>query len=680
MNTSITNELTDFIKLNDSTNFSDTVTDISTEFNLTKVNEIQDSIEATLKNIKSENVSVENLITDYISEGGDNLRIEEENLTLQIIPTEDQNEYDNVSYINLGECEEKLRAKYNISDEYSLIIAKFDFYDSGYSIPKVEYDIYNPITKEKLVLDICNDTKIDILVPVVIDEDDIFLYNTSSDYYNDLCFPYTTEDGTDIILTDRKNEYVDNNMSLCEDNCDFSGYCDVKIQTSLISEIQINKEKILKNFLDIKSKINLSTMKCYKLVFSKKGQEFNIGSYVLIVSIFTNIALAVLFKVKGFANLTKKLDTVKSMLQSNAKDKADEKKDVNKDEKKDDEKKDNEKKDDKKEEKTQKNDLKKRNSLKRKSTKKSRRKSSVKNNSNPGKKNSIKMKLINESATQNMTEGKYLKKEKRRNSQMSKFNKINDNDVVILSQKTMKNENPVKEYSQYKYNEYELNNLSYEEAKQIDKRTYFQYYFCLLKRKQLIIFTFYTSTDYNSRLLKISLFLFSFALYITINALFFNDSTMHKIYEDQGNFNFLYNLPKILYSTIISTVINFIILFLSLTEKDIVKIKKKVEEEKKDLNEVIESTEKCLKIKLLIFFVLNFLFILFFWYYLSSFCAVYRNTQIHLFKDVSLSFALSLLYPFGLALLPGMLRIPALNDKNKDRKMLYNISKIVQLI
>ena len=696
MNASITNELTDFIKLNNSTNFSDPATDIFIEINLTKINEIKDSIESTIKNIKSENVSVENLITEYISAGGDNLRIEEENLTLQIVPAEEQNEYDNISYINLGKCEEKLRGKYNISDEYSLIIAKFDFYDSGYSIPKVEYDIYDPISKEKLVLDICNDTKIDILVPVVIDGDVIFLYNTSSDYYNDLCFPYTTEDGTDIILTDRKNEYVDNNMSLCEDNCDFSGYnsetqkaiynCDVKMQTSLISEIQVNKEKILKNFLDIKSKINLSTMKCYKLVFSKKGQEFNIGSYVLLVSIFANIVLAVLFKVKGFAILTKKLDTVKSMLQSNAqdkKDKNDEKKDKNKEEKKNDEKKEkkkDEKKDEKKEEKSKKNDLKKRNSIKEKSTKKSRRKSSVKNNSNPGKKNSIKMKLVNESATQNMTEGKSLKKEKRRNSQMIKFNKINDNDVLILPQKTIKNENPEIECSQYKYNEYELNNLSYEEAIQIDKRTYFQYYFCLLKRKQLIIFTFYTSTDYNSRLLKISLFLFSFALYVTINALFFNDSAMHKIYEDHGNFNFLYNLPKILYSTIISTIINFIVLFLSLTEKDIVKIKVKVEEEKKDLNEVVKSTEKCLKIKLLIFFVLNFLFILFFWFYLSSFCAVYRNTQIHLFKDVSLSFALSLLYPFGLALLPGMLRIPALNDKNKDRKMLYNISKIVQLI
>ena len=278
-----------------------------------------------------------------------------------------------------------------------------------------------------------------------------------------------------------------------------------------------------------------------------------------------------------------------------------------------------------------------------------------------------------------------MSRDKRKSGSSYKTNKISSNDVLIIAQKTLNNEKPKQEKIEndkykYKYNEYELNNLDYEEAKTIDKRTYIQYYFCLLKRKQLLIFTFYTSTDYNSRLLKISLFLFSFALYITINALFFNDSTMHKIYEDQGNFNFLYNLPKILYSTIISSVINFIILFLSLTEKDIVKIKAKVEKDKKDLNEVIKSTEKCLKIKLTIFFVLNFLFVIFFWYYLSSFCAVYRNTQIHLFKDVSLSFLLSLLYPFGLALLPGLLRIPALKDENKDGKCLYSISKIVQLI
>ena len=96
-----------------------------------------------------------------------------------------------------------------------------------------------------------------------------------------------------------------------------------------------------------------------------------------------------------------------------------------------------------------------------------------------------------------------------------------------------------------------------------------------MKAKHLIIFTFYTKKDYNSRIIKVILFLISIALYFTVNALFFNDSTMHKIYQDQGNYNFIYQIPQILYSTIITSLINIIIKYLSLTERDILNIKKR---------------------------------------------------------------------------------------------------------
>ena len=86
------------------------------------------------------------------------------------------------------------------------------------------------------------------------------------------------------------------------------------------------------------------------------------------------------------------------------------------------------------------------------------------------------------------------------------------------------------------YNDYELNNLSYKNAIKIDKRNYIKYYFPLLRMKHLLIFIFYTSNDYNSKAIKISLFLFSFALSYTINTLFFDDNLIHKIYEDQGCF------------------------------------------------------------------------------------------------------------------------------------------------
>ena len=70
----------------------------------------------------------------------------------------------------------------------------------------------------------------------------------------------------------------------------------------------------------------------------------------------------------------------------------------------------------------------------------------------------------------------------------------------------------------------------------------------------------------------------------------------------------------------------------------------------------------------------------FFWYFISCFCAVYTNTQIILIEDTLITFGLSMVYPFGLNLLPGIFRIPALKDNKKDRKLIYKISIIVALV
>ena len=60
------------------------------------------------------------------------------------------------------------------------------------------------------------------------------------------------------------------------------------------------------------------------------------------------------------------------------------------------------------------------------------------------------------------------------------------------------------------------------------------------------------------------------------------------------------------------------------------------------------------------------------------FGVIYRNTQIHLLKDTLMSVGLSLLFPFGYYILPGLFRIPALSNHKKKKKCLYNFSKIIQ--
>ena len=109
--------------------------------------------------------------------------------------------------------------------------------------------------------------------------------------------------------------------------------------------------------------------------------------------------------------------------------------------------------------------------------------------------------------------------------------------------------------------DFEMNSLDYEEALRLDHRNFFEYYISLLKNNHPLFFSFTPYKDYNSRIIKIFLFFFSFSLDFTINAVFFNDDTMHKIYEDKGKFNFLYQIPQILYSTLISKFIDSLIIY-----------------------------------------------------------------------------------------------------------------------
>jgi hypothetical protein len=246
------------------------------------------------------------LINNLVKNESENLIIDNDNIKYEIKTTNNNNnEYKNISIIKLGGCEDKLKKYYNISENDSLIIFKIDIYKEGFLIPLVEYEIFDIENKKQLNSSICKDTRIEILYPCIIDENNLFKYNQSSDYYNDICYPYTTEDDTDIILSDRKNEYIDNNMFLCESNCEYNGYdsntkkakceCDIKINLPLISEIKFNKEKLLNKFINIDEITNLKIIKCYKALFSIEGLKNNIGNYIIFSIIFVNIICFIIF-------------------------------------------------------------------------------------------------------------------------------------------------------------------------------------------------------------------------------------------------------------------------------------------------------------------------------------------------------------------------------------------------
>ena len=224
----------------------------------------------------------------------------------------------------------------------------------------------------------------------------------------------------------------------------------------------------------------------------------------------------------------------------------------------------------------------------------------------------------------------------------------------------------------------ELNNLDYKIALLVDKRTFFQFYSSCIRKKHIIVFTFVPIEDYNLISLKISLFLLNFSLYLSVTAFFFSDETMHQIYKDKGKMNLLYHIPQIIYSSLITSVINTILRQLSLSENNILSIKNL-----KNMNMSYKRAKEIkgyLRIKFIIFFIISFFLTLFLWYFISCFCAVYINTQIILIKDCLISFGVSMLYPFGINLLPGIFRIPALRAKKKDKKCVYKFSQLLNLI
>ena len=230
-----------------------------------------------------------------IDSGNDKI-IFRNNISMIITSTKNQkkNVNENIITIDLCKCEYILKNEYNISYNDSLYILLYIIEEEGMKIPKVEYEVYYPFLYNniftKLNLTLCKETKIEISIPVKIN-DNIDKHNPKSGYYNDICYKTTSEIDTDICLKDRRNEFIENNMTLCEENCDLINYnyaiakvkcsCDFQTNISQNHDIKFNKKEFFKSFTDIKNIANIDIIKCYKIVFIIKNLIYNYGFYIM---------------------------------------------------------------------------------------------------------------------------------------------------------------------------------------------------------------------------------------------------------------------------------------------------------------------------------------------------------------------------------------------------------------
>ena len=97
----------------------------------------------------------------------------------------------------------------------------------------------------------------------------------------------------------------------------------------------------------------------------------------------------------------------------------------------------------------------------------------------------------------------------------------------------------------------------------------------------------------------------------------------------------------------------------------------------KNYQNKFESIMKCLKKKIILFFIIDFIITGFSWYYCSIFCALYKNTSKYWLISLLISLGIHFLLPFILCFILATLKYFALKKKNQK---IYNLNKFLDLL
>ena len=113
---------------------------------------------------------------------------------------------------------------------------------------------------------------------------------------------------------------------------------------------------------------------------------------------------------------------------------------------------------------------------------------------------------------------------------------------------------------------FELNNLNYDEACELDNRGFCRTYCSVLMREHLFFFTFFACKDYNLFYVKIERFLTLVCIEMTVNGLFFVHETMYGKYIEEEEFTFVQKIPQYLFTLVASHLIEVILCFMGMTD------------------------------------------------------------------------------------------------------------------
>ncbi len=228
----------------------------------------------------------------------------------------------------------------------------------------------------------------------------------------------------------------------------------------------------------------------------------------------------------------------------------------------------------------------------------------------------------------------------------------------------------------FAYTDEELDGMDFNDAYVHDNRPFIRMYWSYLVNNHIIINTFFADTYLDLRIIKISFLIYTFEISFFLNAFFYTDKYISDTYQNEGVLDFVSSLPKSIYSVIVTMIAGNLLKMLSSSKYKLNKIIKERENKLDYLNSMNSELLKLQK-KLIIYFILVFILGLFYLYYVSAFCAVYKNSQFFWFYGCLESMAIDLFTPFIISLLFAILRFISIIKRFKFFYVLANILNII---
>ena len=561
--------------------------------------------------------------------------------------------------------------------------------------PKNSYSFFDPNTGEKLDTDICqNDTiilKENILSlltenlsnyesMISLMEQGVNIFNTSDDFFSDLCYDYQLETERDIALQDRLKLFYPN-VSLCDlgckqtsvdlENytsqceCDFNDISTEKIKIGQIEEAEIVLiENLVGDILDFLSSTNLGVGKCS----SKMSKSFKdaYGTYITSSLFAINSICTAVFYGLG-------LNQIKLFIYQITKNFL--------------------------------NSISPGNMILAPPQKAKVKHAKEQKTTGGSRKNSIKRKsLLNQRASKFKFKDKKIQNLNIMIAINKNTNNTNSRDSFLMTSKVFSN-NALKKkkiaekhkISEKNISKNNLNNLNksntafldeffadspddmeFDDAIKLDKRKFCQYFSDNLKEKQIISNTFCAKDEFKPRSIKIIIFLLYILLYFVVNALFMNDEYISEVYFLEKEDNFFSFIPRSInrffYATLVSIIIEFIVGFFFVEEGKLKRIYLREKNDKFKLESEIIDLIKLIKCRYIAFSI--FLLIIYgvCLYYLVCFNSIYPKTQMEWIKSSIFIFLIRQVLSVLQCLLETILRFISFRTESEK---LFKISKLV---